>query len=289
VMHACGHDGHVAVGAVAARLLTGRVLAGTVRVLFQPAEERDGGARAVVADGVMQGVDRVIGVHLWNELPVGTIGVKSGPLMAAVDRLRIVVTGRGGHGAAPHRAADPVVAAAHIVVALQTVVSREVSPTAAVVVTVSAVHGGDAFNVIPETVSLKGTVRTFVPELRRAVHEKIGRITAAVAAGLGCHADVSLDANSEAVVNDPEMAEICRRAATAVVGTERVVAPEPTMGGEDFSEYLALAPGCFVFIGSANRERGLDEPHHSPRFDFDEEALAVGCEFLVRAAEEALD
>jgi amidohydrolase len=288
VMHACGHDGHVAMGAVATRLLADRGPAGRVRVLFQPAEEGEGGAEAVVKDGIMDGVDRVIGVHLWNELPVGTIGVKAGPLMASVDRLKITIIGRGGHGAAPHRSADPVVAAAHVVVALQTIVSREVSPIGAAVVTVAAIHGGSAFNVIPEEVALMGTLRTFDRELRRSMPERIQRIAAGVAGGLGCRAQVEVEQGSAAVINDPGVAEIARRAAAEVVGEAKVVDPESTMGGEDVSVYFERAPGCFVFIGSANPDRGLSEPHHSPRFDFDEEALPVGCAFLVRAAELAV-
>jgi amidohydrolase len=288
VMHACGHDGHVAMGAVAAKVLAERRPAGAVHVLFQPAEEGQGGAEAVAADGVMDGIDRVIGIHLWNELPVGTIGVKAGPLMAAVDRFKITVTGRGGHGAAPHRSADPIVAAAHVVTALQTIVAREVSPLASAIVTVGTLHGGTAFNVIPEDVVLTGTLRSFDAALRRSMPERLQRIAGGVAGGLGCRALVQVETGSAAVVNDPAVAEIARRAAAAVVGDAKVVAPESTMGGEDVSVYLDRAPGCFVFIGSANPARGLSEPHHSPRFDFDEDALAVGCEFLVRAAELAL-
>jgi amidohydrolase len=275
-------------GVVAARVLAERRPAGAVHVLFQPAEEGQGGAEAVAADGVMDGIDRVIGIHLWNELPVGTIGVKAGPLMAAVDRFNITVTGRGGHGAAPHRSADPIVAAAHVVTALQTIVSREVSPLASAIVTVGTLHGGSAFNVIPEDVVLTGTLRTFDAALRRSMPERLQRIAGGVAGGLGCRAAVQVETGSGAVVNDPAVAEIARRAAAAVVGEAKVVAPESTMGGDDVSVYLDRAPGCFVFIGSANPARGLSEPHHSPRFDFDEDALAVGCEFLVRAAELAL-
>jgi amidohydrolase len=288
VMHACGHDGHTAMGAVAARVLAERRPPGAVHVLFQPAEEGSGGAEAVAAEGVMNGVDRVIGIHLWNELPVGTIGVKAGPLMAAVDRLKITIVGRGGHGAAPHRSADPIVAAAHVVTALQTIVSREVSPLGAAVVTVGTVQGGSAFNVIPEEVVLTGTLRTFDAALRRSMPERLQRIAGGVAGGLGCRGIVEVETGSAAVVNDPGVAEIAHRAASAVVGEAKVVAPESTMGGEDVSVYLDRAPGCFVFIGSANPQRGLSEPHHSPRFDFDEAALAVGCEFLVRAAELAV-
>ena len=287
-MHACGHDGHVAMGAVAARILAGRKLNGTVRVLFQPAEEGEAGAQTMVAGGVLDGVDVTMGVHLWNELPAGTLGVKAGPLMAAVDRLKIVIHGRGGHGGRPQASADPVVAAAHVVTALQTVVAREVNPVQAAVVTIGSIHGGEAFNVIPENVTLTGTIRTFDAALRRSMPERITRIASGVAQGLGCRADVEVRAGNPPVINDPAVAEIARRAAVRVVGTDKVVSPEPTMGGEDMAVYFERTPGCFVFVGSSNAARGLDHPHHSPLFDFDEDALAIGCDFLVAAAEEAL-
>ena len=287
-MHACGHDGHVAMGAAAARVLAARPLTGGVRVLFQPAEEGEGGAQAVMRDGGLDGVDVVLGIHLWNELPVGTLGVKPGPLMAAVDRLKIVVHGRGGHGGMPQRAADPVVAAAHVVTALQTLVSREVSPLQSAVVTVGSIHGGEAFNVIPDEVTLLGTIRSYDHELRRSMPDRIRRIASGIAEGLGCRAVVEVNAGNPAVINDPQVAEIARRAATRVVGASKVVEPEPSMGGEDVAVYFEKVPGCFVFVGSANPARGLNQSHHSPRFDFDEDALAIGCEFLVQAAEEAL-
>jgi amidohydrolase len=285
-MHACGHDGHVAMGAAAVRVLAARRPRGSVRMLFQPAEEGEGGAQAVMADGVLEGVDVVLGVHLWNELPVGTLGVKAGPLMAAVDRLRIVVHGQGGHGGKPHRAA--VVAAAHVVTALQAIVAREVSPVAAAVVTLGSIHGGQAFNVIPDDVTLTGTIRTFDEELRRSMPERITRIASGVAAAFRCRAEVEVKTGNPAVVNHPDVAELARRAAVRVVGEANVVEPEPTMGGEDMAVYFERAPGCFVFVGSANPARGLDEPHHSPRFDFDEDALPIGAEFLIQAALEAL-
>ena len=286
-MHACGHDGHTAMGATAARIL-GRRGASGIRVLFQPAEEGAGGAQAVVRDGAMEGVDVALGIHLWNELPVGTLGVKAGALMAAVDRLRIVIHGRGGHGGAPHRSADPVVAAAHVVTALQTIVAREVSPLQSAVVTIGSIHGGQAFNVIPDDVTLTGTIRTFDPDLRRSMPDRLAHLASGVASGLQCRAEVEVKPGNPAVVNDAAVAEIARRAAVRVVGEARVVSPEPTMGGEDMAVYFERAPGCFVFVGSSNAARRLDQPHHSPRFDFDEDALAIGCEFLLQAAEEAL-
>ena len=286
-MHACGHDGHVAMGAGAARMLARRAPAGRARVLFQPAEEGEGGAQAV-ADAALEGIDLAFGVHLWNELPVGTLGVKAGPLMAAVDRLQIVVRGRGGHGGKPHRSADPVVAAALVVTALQTIVSREVSPVQAAVVTIGAIHGGQAFNVIPDEVVLTGTIRTFDDALRRSMPERITRLARGVAEGLQCTAAVEVRAGNPPVLNDAGAAEIARRAAARVVGEAKVVAPEPTMGGEDMAIYFERVPGCFVFVGSSNAARGLDQPHHSPRFDFDEDALMIGTRFLVEVAHEAL-
>jgi amidohydrolase len=259
-----------------------------VRILFQPAEEGEAGAQNVIKDGGLDGIERVLGVHLWNELPVGVLGVKDGPLMAAVDRLKIVVRGRGGHGGKPHRAADPILAASHVVTALQSIVSREVSPVDAAVVTIGSIHGGEAFNVIPDEVTLTGTIRSFDPALRLTMPERIARVAGGVASALQCRAEVEVRSGNPAVVNDPAMAELARRAAARVVGEEKVVSPEPTMGGEDMAVYFERAPGCFVFVGSANRDRKLDHPHHSPFFDFDESALAIGCAFLVEAAEEAL-
>jgi amidohydrolase len=208
--------------------------------------------------------------------------------MAAVDRLKITIHGRGGHGGQPHRSADPVVAAAQVVTGLQTIVAREVSPVRSAVVTVGSIHGGQAFNVIPDEVTLLGTMRTFDADLRRSLPDRVRRIAGGIAEGLNCRAEVEVKAGNPAVVNDSRVADIARRAAVRVVGEEKVVVPEPTMGGEDMAVYYEHAPGCFVFVGSANPAKGLDQPHHSPRFDFDEEALAIGCEFLLQAAEEAL-
>jgi amidohydrolase len=285
-MHACGHDGHTAIGAAAARLLAQRQTKGRVRVLFQPAEEGEGGAQAVIADGVMDGVDLAVGIHLWNELPVGSIGVKAGPLMASVDRLRIVIRGQGGHGAIPHKAADPIVAAAHVVTALQTIVSRETAPVDAAVVTIASIRAGDAFNVIPDDATLTGTIRTFDPDLRRSMPDRLTRIAQGVASALRCRAEVEVRPGNPAVINDPNVADLCRRAASRVVGEANVVPPTPTMGGEDMACYFERAPGCMVFIGSSNAARGLTHPHHSPHFDFDEEALGIGTAFLAEVAAE---
>jgi amidohydrolase len=176
-----------------------------------------------------------------------------------------------------------------VVTALQSIVARETSPLHSAVVTIGSIHGGQAFNVIPDEVVLLGTIRTFDPDLRRSMPERVTRLAAGVAGALQCRAEVQITNGNPAVINDARVAALARRAAERVVGPECVVEPEPTMGGEDMAVYFERAPGCFVFIGSANPARGLDRPHHSPSFDFDEDALPIGCEFLLQAAEEALN
>jgi len=274
---------------MAAKILKQRraSLKGNVKFMFQPAEEGPGGAKPMIEAGLLENpkVDRAFALHMWNDLPVGTIGVKAGPLMASVDRLRIVIHGKGGHGAMPQSACDPIVAAAHVVTALQTIVSRETAPVQSAVVTIASIRAGDAFNVIPAEAVLAGTIRTFDRELRCSMPERVARIAQGVAGALQCRAEVEVRAGNPAVINDTGVAEIARRAAARVVGEAKVVEPVPTMGGEDMALYFERAPGCFVFIGSANAERGLTQPHHSPRFDFDEAALPIGAEFLVRAAD----
>jgi amidohydrolase len=271
-MHACGHDGHMAIAlAVASRLL--RKPAGPVRLLFQPAEEIAGGARACAEGGVLEGVGAAVGLHLWNQLPVGTVGVNRGALMAAVDEFEIVVEGRGGHGAAPHETADPIVAAARIVEALQTIISREVSPLEPAVVTVGTIRGGEAFNVIPQTVRLTGTARWFGDAVGAAMPGRFERLVAHTAAAAGLTARVDYKRVNRPVVNDPRIADRVIAAATRLLGEENVETDTRTMGGEDMSVYLDRVPGCFFFVGSA--PEGPHRPHHSPRFAIDERALAV--------------
>jgi amidohydrolase len=271
-MHACGHDGHVAIALAAAERLVGRP-AGPVRLVFQPAEETGGGARACAEAGVLEGVRAAVGLHLWNQMPVGRIGVNRGALMAAVDEFEIVVEGRGGHGAAPHETTDPIVAAARIIEALQTIVSREVSPLDPAVVTIGTLHGGDAFNVIPSTVRLTGTARWFTEATGAAMPGRIERIVAHTAAAAGLTARLDYRRVNRAVVNDPRIADRVIAAATRLLGEENVEIETRTLGGEDMSVYLDRVPGCFFFVGSA--PEGPHRPHHSPRFAIDERALAV--------------
>jgi amidohydrolase len=284
-MHACGHDGHVSIALSLAERLSRAPEASRLRLLFQPAEEGAGGAEACVRDGVLEGVGAAFGLHLWNQLPVGKIGVNRGALMAAVDEFSIEVEGPGGHGAAPHETSDTIVAAARIVEALQSVVAREVSPLEPAVVTVGSIHGGSAFNVIPARVTLTGTARSFSEAVGRALPEKIERIVSGTATAAGVRARLEYRRVNRATVNDAAMADLVIAAAADLVGEENVETDTRTLGGEDMSVYLSRVPGCFFFVGSA--PEGPHRPHHSPVFDIDERALAIGALLFERVAREA--
>ena len=273
-MHACGHDGHVAIALALAERLARTPRAGRFRFLFQPAEEGAGGAEACAADGVLDGVDAAFGLHLWNQIPVGKIGVNRGALLAAVDEFSIEVEGRGGHGASPHEAADPIVGAARIIESIQTVVSREISPLEPAVVTIGSIHGGTAFNIIPSTVRMTGTARSFTEAVGRALPEKMERVVRGTAEAAGVRAKLDYRRVNRATVNDRAMAELVIETAVELVGPENVDAETRTLGGEDMSVFLSRVPGCFFFVGSA--PAGSHRPHHSPDFDIDERALALG-------------
>jgi len=285
-MHACGHDGHVAIAlAVAARLARVPPPA-PLRFLFQPAEEGRGGAQACIADGALEGVASAFGLHLWSPMPVGRIGINRGALMAAVDHFEIEIVGRGGHGAMPHEASDPILAAARVIEGLQAVVAREISPLDSAVVTVGSIHGGSAFNVIPSTVRLEGTARSFTPETGKALPEKIARIVHGTASACGVTANLSYERTNGATVNDPAMAELVIETASRILGSDNVETDTRTLGGEDMSVYLDQVPGCFFFVGCA--KEGPLRPHHSPEFDIDERALAIGTLVLEAVAREAV-
>ncbi len=281
-MHACGHDGHMAIGLAVAERLVRRPPAAALRFLYQPAEEGRGGAQACTDQGALDGVSAALGLHLWSPLPVGKIGINRGALMAAVDNFTIDIEGRGGHGASPHETADPILAAARVVEALQAVVSREISPLDSAVVTIGSIHGGTAFNVIPNSVQLHGTARSFTEITGRALPEKIRRIVEGTASACGVRATIRYERTNSATVNDPRVADLVIEAASALLGEENVETDTRTLGGEDMSVYLERVPGCFFFVGCA-REGAL-RPHHSPEFDIDERALAVGTVVLEAAA-----
>lgn len=287
-MHACGHDGHVAIGMGLAELLTAyqEEMAGSVVLLFQPAEEEGGGARLMIEEGALENPTPQVFVaaHLWMEKPVGTADVTAGPVMAAAEKWACTIHGQGGHGALPHRAADPIVATAQTIVALQTVVSRNVSPLETAVVSVGSVHGGDAFNVIPPQVEMTGTIRTFQPSIRATVLQRMREVIEGVAAACGTRAELEITPLTPAVINDAQVAAAVRRAAESVLGPERVSSGERTMGSEDAALFTERVPGCYFFLGAANPEKGLIFSHHNPRFDFDEEALVWGVAVLAEVA-----
>ncbi len=279
VMHACGHDAHTAVALAAAGRFARATFPGTVRFGFQPAEEVGQGADRMIADGALEGVDAALGLHVWNSMPVGKVGVTEGAAMASVDDFDIVVHGRGGHAAAPHEADDPVVKAAAIVQDVQSIVSRNTDPMKAAVLSVTWIEGGSAYNVIPESVTLRGTIRTFDEGVKRRIHARLREV-------VGARGTVELRSMTRVLVNDPRMCRIVHAAAASVVGEANVITDERTMGGEDFASMLAAVPGCFFFVGSASGEAW---PHHHPRFDVDERSLAIGLEIMTRAARAYLE
>ena len=272
-MHACGHDAHMAALAVACREIDESSLGDVaVRVLFQPAEEGKGGARLAIEEGVLDDVDAAFGIHVWNELPVGTVALTRGGVMAGVVEVEFVIGGRGGHGALPHRTADPVVAAAQLVLALQTVVSRHTDPSDSVVLTLGSIHAGDAFNVIPDQARILGTVRAFDPAVEVEVETAVRRIASGIGAATGTSIDVEWRRYTIPTVNDEGVRSIVMEAASRVVGVDTVLEEYRTMAGEDFGEIIDRVPGCFALVGSGGEGA---EPHHSPRFELDEAALEI--------------
>ncbi|HWV24516.1 MAG TPA: amidohydrolase [Thermomicrobiales bacterium] len=286
VMHACGHDAHTAILMGVTRLLMERrdQFSGTVKVLFQPSEEQGtGGAKPMIEAGVLNDppIDAVFGLHMASGNPTGEALVSGGPIMAAADSYKIHIKGRGGHAARPQIAIDPVLIGMEIGVALQTIVSRNADPMDALVISNCMFHAGTAGNVIPDTADMAGTVRTFTPEMRDLAQERLTEIATTIASTLGGEAEVEYRRGYPATVNDPEMAELVRRAAIEVVGAEHVKERRPAMGAEDFSYFLIERPGAFFNVGCRNDERGIVWGHHHPRFDVDEESLGIGMGTMV--------
>jgi amidohydrolase len=292
VMHACGHDGHAAIGLTVAHILNEhrKVFNGTVIFVFQPAEEGLGGAESMIADGIMQRPkpDVALALHVWNEKPVGWIGIVPGLVMAAADTFNIRIIGKGGHGAVPNLTVDPILAASQVVNALQGIVSRNISPLKTAVVTVASIHGGDAFNVIPSEVELKGTIRTFEPEIRDLVIRRFHQIVENVVHASGCESMIDIKAISPAVYNNPEITARVQNIATDLLPNDQLDYQTVTMGSEDMAYILQQVPGCYFFIGSANYEKNLFAPHHSSKFDFDETILPKAAGLMAASAIEFL-
>jgi amidohydrolase len=282
VMHACGHDAHTSVGLSIAKLLHRHrdELHGVIKLMFQPAEEGLGGAEAMIADGVLTNPkpDYALAMHVWNEKPVGWLGLASGPVMAAAEAFQVRISGKGGHGALPSAAIDPIYAAAHIITGLQSIVSRNVPPLQTAVVSVTAIHGGEAFNVIPQEVEIKGTIRTFDPTIRQRVLSRFREIIMQSASAMECQAEIDVKSITPALLNDPNITKLVYEVASEILPSFDLDTTSQTMGSEDMAFVLQQVPGCFVFIGSANEASGLAFPHHHPRFDIDESVLpkAVG-------------
>ena len=289
VMHACGHDCHVSILLQVARALVADApnMAGDVLLVFQPSEETGGakgGAEAMIKAGVLDGPkpDAAFGLHVWQDLPLGIVGVTEGPWMAAVDEFTVTVKGVGAHAAMPQAGVDPVVCLAHMVTALQSLVSRNADPFQELVVSVTQLRAGSAFNIIPESAWMNGTIRVFDDALWAKIPGMFERVVQGVAHALGCEAHVHYERGNRPTVNDPAMCAIARAAAVEVVGAERLRTDVRTMGGEDFAAFLARVPGAFLAIGSRNEARGLVHEHHHPKFDVDEDVLRIGAEVLLR-------
>ncbi len=287
-MHACGHDGHTSILLAVADILHKRrsELTGDVKFVFQPAEERIGGAEPMIKEGTMQEVDGIIGLHLISDYPLGRVGVRAGSVFASADRFILTVKGKGGHAAMPETTVDPIVISAYIVTALQTLISRETSPFSPAVITIGIIQAGSAFNIIPESAEMHGTMRAFSAEHRSKLARRISEVAQGIATAMGGSCEVNVIDGCPPCVNDAKMTEIVHNAAVASVGEKEVDDGEEVMttGSDDMACFLQAVPGCYFIVGAKNVAKGANYPHHHPRFNIDEDALPIGVEVLSRAA-----
>jgi N-acetylcysteine deacetylase len=286
ISHMCGHDVHttIALGAGIVLQELKNYLPGNVRLLFQPAEETEGGAVSVIEAGLLDGVNSIIGLHNSPDLPVGSIGIREGFLMASVDDFTITIKGKGGHAAMPERTIDPIVIGSAVVSQLQTLVSRSVSAKESAVLSIGSFQAGAINNVIPDTAILKGTVRTSNDSVRETMYALFKKVVTNTVEAMGGQVDIDYKFLFPAVFNDQQVTNVVRSAAVRIVGEENTVIAEPSMGGEDFSFYQQKVPGCYVWLGSGNIEKGIIHPWHHPEFKVDEEAIKVGVKWMVQSA-----
>lgn len=287
VMHACGHDGHTAVGLGVAELLSRYKdsVKGRIKLVFQPAEETMGGALRMIEEGVMKDpvVDWVLSFHLWSGLPIGQVAAQPGLIFSSADEIWLKVKGKGGHGGMPHLSVDPIVITSHVVTALQTVLSREIPPTQTAVLGFGSIHGGTVFNVVSDEVELKGTVRTLDDSVREFILRRTEEIAEGVATGLRGEAEFLHVKGAPVVFNDEAVARLVADVAAPIVGEDNVLTIPPPQAGDDVTFFLREAPGCYFLVGCANAERGITASHHNPGFDIDEDALAVATRILIEA------
>ena len=290
VMHACGHDGHIAMLLGAAKVINDQKnkMNGTVKLIFQPAEEGLAGAKHMIDEGALDGVDEIYGIHLWNYQKVGEIGVKDGPIMAAADIFEIQITGKGGHGATPHGTVDAIVVASQLINSLQTIVSRNTNPIESTVITIGMINGGYNFNVIADRVILKGTTRAYTSKNRNLIKSRMKEMIAGTEKMFGAKIKLNYKNGYPPTINDKKCSENVLNAVSKVIN-KKSFEPYLSMGGEDFSYYLEKIPGCFFFIGSSPKDKKpLSIPHHCSHFDIDEDSLLIGASSFVRIIEDQL-
>ena len=286
VMHACGHDAHTAIGMGVAEILSWHKeeLTGTVKLVFQPAEEGAGGAMAMIKDGVLENpsIDLSFGLHIHSQTPLGMVRIGDGPILTAADKFTIAIRGKGGHGAEPQKTIDVIIIAAQIINALQTIISRNVDQLKTAIISIGSIHAGSAFNIIPERAQLQGTIRTFDEDIRELVHTRMEQIIKGVAQSHGASTSLQIENIVPAAVNNPQMCAQVRKLAEPIFGAENITTDELATPSDDMAEFLLAAPGCHFILGASPGENSY--PHHNARFDINEKALPLGVALLCAEA-----